>query len=317
MFVDRMTSAELARSMDTSGCSYAWLLGAGASASGGIPTARDMILDFKSQLFCCATGVLRHTVDLKDPHWRQRIRSHFDDVGGLPPTGDPDEYAAAFEAAFPYRADRRQYIAKCVYRGQATSGHRLLAAMAVSDQIRCLFTTNFDQLIDRSLIVADELLPVERRTHPTVATLETADTARRCLNEDDWPLLVKLHGDYQSTRLKNTEAELQAQNDVLRGVLVDAANRFGLVAVGYSGRDKSVMDALVDALEGSSPFPAGIRWVIRPGREPLETVSEFLDLARSADVDVRLIGDRLRRTCRWYQGPGQSSRSARGLRVEI
>jgi hypothetical protein len=37
----------------------AWLLGAGASAAAGIPTAFDMIWDFKRTLFCAA-------------HWRER-----------------------------------------------------------------------------------------------------------------------------------------------------------------------------------------------------------------------------------------------------
>ena len=286
--VERMTSVELARSMAVSASSYAWLLGAGASAAGGIPTAHDMTLDFKSRLFCSARGIPRRDIDLADPSWRQRI-TFYDDDGRLPPTGDPDEYAAAFEAAFPDEADRRRYIAVHVQRGQATFGHRLLAAMIASRQIRCLFTTNFDQLTERSAVFANELLPVEQRTHPTVATLDTADVARRCLNDGDWPLFVKLHGDYQSTRLKNVRAELQAQNEDLRGVLVDAVKRFGLVVVGFSGRDKSVMEALQEPLEGSSRFPAGIRWVVRPGHDPMETVSAFLNIARSAGVDARLV----------------------------
>ena len=35
---------------------FAWLLGAGASASAGIPTGYDMITDFKKQLFCQLSG---------------------------------------------------------------------------------------------------------------------------------------------------------------------------------------------------------------------------------------------------------------------
>ena len=72
-------------------------------------------------------------------------------------------------------------------------------------------------------------------------------------------------------------------------MLVDVVNRFGLVVVGYSGRDPSVMGALVDALEGSSPFPAGIRWVVRSGHRPLEAVLAFLDRAKRRGVDARLV----------------------------
>ena len=122
-----------------------------------------------------------------------------------------------------------------------------------------------------------------------MAALDSVERARRCVNESAWPLLVKLHGDYQSTRLMNTTPELQAQDTNLRGVLVDVANRFGLVVVGYSGRDESVMGALIDALEGQTPFPAGLRWVVRSGRDPLEAVAAFMSLARNAGVDARFV----------------------------
>ncbi len=84
--------------------------------------------------------------------------------------------------------------------------------------------------------------------HLTVAALDSADRARRCLQEPAWPLLVKLHGDYQSQELKKTAEELQAQDPALDQVLVGACNRFGLVVIGYSGRDASVIDALREAL---------------------------------------------------------------------
>ena len=34
----------------------------------------------------------------------------------------------------------------------------------------------------------------------------------RCLNESDWPLVAKLHGDYQSIAIKNTGSELEEQD---------------------------------------------------------------------------------------------------------
>ena len=284
-----MTSSDLALSLSVRARSYAWFIGAGASAAAGVPTAFNMILDFKTQLFCSATGISRREIDPTDPLWNQRITSYFDNSHGLPANGDPEEYAAAFEAVFPDAADRRQYIAECVRRGTPTFGHRLVAAMITSGQMQCVFTTNFDPLIEQSVTVADELLPADQRAHLAVSTLDSVEIARRSVNESDWPLLVKLHGDYQSTRLKNTTAELQTQEENLRSVLVDVVNRFGLVVVGYSGRDPSIMGALADALEGPSPFPAGIRWVVRSGRRPLEPVLAFLDRAKRLGVDARLV----------------------------
>lgn len=287
--VVRMTSVEFARSYALRAPAYAWLVGAGASAAGGVPTGRDMILDFKSRLFCSETGLPRHLVDPSDPIWNERITAHFDNSLGLPPEGDPEEYAAAFEAVFPDVDDRRAYIAECVLRGKPTFGHRVLAGMVASGKLPCVFTTNFDQLIERAVSVAAECLPVGECSDLAVATLDSAGIARRCLRDSNWPLLVKLHGDYQSTRLKNTKEELQGQDRQLRRVLTQVVNRFGLVVVGYSGRDDSVMSAVTDALEGQSPFPTGVRWVVRSGRDPLDSVREFLDGARRKGVDARLV----------------------------
>ena len=285
----RLTSVEFARSFAVRAPTYGWLIGAGASAAGGIPTGYDMILDFKSRLFCSAMGIPRHEIDVSDPVWEQRITEYFDNSQGFPPEGDPAEYAVAFEAVFPDVDDRRAYIARCVRRGKPTFGHRLLAAMVVSGELPCVFTTNFDQLIEQAVPVAAELVPVDKRSNLAVATLDSVEIARRCLRESDWPLLVKLHGDYQSTRLKNTREELRGQDEQLRRVLTDVANRFGLLVVGYSGRDNSVMSALTNALEVPFPFPTGVRWVVRSGRDPLGSVCEFLDRARRKGVDARLV----------------------------
>src|SRR5207253_1593996 len=107
------------------------------------------------------------------------------------------------ETAFPDARDRRAYIEGAVRKGVPSFGHRVLAALVSSRQVPCLFTTNFDGLVERSTVVADELQPPSQQTHLTVASLDTAERAERCLREATWPLLGKLHGDYQSDKLKN------------------------------------------------------------------------------------------------------------------
>ena len=48
--VSHVTSAEFARSFGCRASQLAWLLGAGASASAGVPTGSDMIADFKTRI---------------------------------------------------------------------------------------------------------------------------------------------------------------------------------------------------------------------------------------------------------------------------
>jgi hypothetical protein len=180
------------------------------------------------------------------------------------PTGDQAEYAVAFEAAYPNANDRWTYIEQAVRRGVPSFGHRVFAALISTGRVSCIFTTNFDPLIERATVITDELQPAREQAHLTVAALDSAERAERCLWDSTWPLLAKLHGDYQSDQLKNVPAELIEQNARLRHVLMGSCRRFGLVVVGYSGRDRSVMDAVEDVIAPSA-LPGGLFWVARPG----------------------------------------------------
>lgn len=287
--VDKMSNEQFARTFSQRAGQLAWFLGAGTSAAARIPTGLDMITDFKARLFCAQTGLPRREVDATDPLWEERIATYFDGAHGLPPAGDPAEYAVAFETVFPEARDRRSYIEEAIKKGTPSYGHRVLAALITSGTIRCLFTTNFDPLVERTTILTDELVVPERRAHLTVGALDLVDRAVRCVRDETWPLLVKLHGDYQSEQLKNTPLELQAQEKQLRSVLVSVARRFGLVVVGYSGRDASIMDALDEAVASADAMPAGLWWVSRPGSRLLPRVVELLDRAEAAGVEGHVV----------------------------
>ena len=111
----------------------------------------------------------------------------------------------------------------------------------------------------------------------------------RCLNESDWPLVAKLHGDYQSVAIKNTGAELEKQDVSMRHVLVEASKRFGMVFVGYSGRDVSVMAASTPSYGIRRLSPNGVYWVTSSASHLLPAVTEFLEHAHLAGVDVAVV----------------------------
>lgn len=268
---------------------HAWLLGAGASAASGIPTGYDMILDFKAKLYCQETRFPRRNVDPSDPLWVQRIDEFFSRTPLLPPPNDPTEYAAAFEAIYPQETHRRQYIDDAINKGTPCFGHRLLAGLITASKAPCVFTTNFDPLIEESSLLAASLMPPGTAGKPTVATLDSANLATRCLDESDWPLIAKLHGDYRSTSLKNTTSELASQDNDLRRAMIEACKRFGLVVVGYSGRDSSVMEALESVLTYENPFPSGLYWCASSRSKLLPAVNEFLEKAASTGVNVFII----------------------------
>src|ERR1700687_985014 len=286
--VQRISATDFARLFSMRAATMAWFVGAGGSVSAGIPTAQTMIMDFKVRLFCAATNLSRRDIDSGDPLWVERINNHFDGAYGFPRLCDPTQDAVAFGAAYPDARARRAYIEEAVRKGVPSFGHRVLAALISSRLMPCVFTTNFDPLIERVTVITDQLLPASAQVHMTVAALDSAERAERCLRDSAWPMMGKLHGDYQSDRLKNVPSELQAQDGQMRRVLIECCRRFGLLVGGYSGRDESVMEALVEAVAPNS-FPSGLFWVARPGREPTASVFKFLESAVAAGIDARIV----------------------------
>ncbi|MDR6710206.1 hypothetical protein J2X73_004611 [Novosphingobium sp. 1748] len=287
--VPTMSAAHFATAFALRPNLVSWFLGAGASAASGIPTGYAMIRDFKAQIFCRENNLSKREIDAADPVWIDRIDTYFRQTSLLPPNGDPTEYAAAFEAVYPQARHRRQYIDDAIMKGTPCFGHKVLGCLTAAGKIDCVFTTNFDPLVEESATAASATLPVADQIRPTVAAIDSADRAMRCLNESNWPLVAKLHGDYQSIAIKNTGSELEKQDTRMRHVLIEAGKRFGMVFVGYSGRDASIMDALNAILDAPSPFPNGLYWVVSSASRLLPAVTDFLTRAEAAGVDAAIV----------------------------
>ena len=289
MDIEEISSRQFAERFALKPERFAWLLGAGTSATAGIPTGYQMIQEFRAKLFAQTSGVSQREIDIADPTWQERVDSYLAAHTDLPAPGDPSEYSRAFETLYPSSDDRRLYIANQVAKGSPSIGHRVLGAFFSARQTRCVFTTNFDQLVETAATIAGQLLPANDRANVLASAIDNAERAERCLREQDWPLLAKMHGGYQSVALKNTGDELKEQDKRLRSVLTQACERFGLIVTGYSGRDESVMNALTQVLCSENAFPAGIYWVCQDPKWLLPAVREFLDNAEQAGVPVAII----------------------------
>ena len=261
-----------------------WFLGAGASASAGLPTAMDMIWEFKRLLFISQNPSWRPaSLDLSQPSTRNRIDAHIESLGNMPSSGAPDEYATLFEAAYPAESDRRTFLDAKLAGAKPSYGHIALATLMLHEHNRMVWTTNFDAL------VADACAKVYDTTSAlTTIDLDSPSQIRQSLAVERWPIEVKLHGDFRSRRLMNTDDELRSQDADLRRALVDSCKRFGLVACGYSGRDDSIMDALEEAMECGGAFPAGLFWLHR-GETPLPRVARLLDRGIANNIEAVLV----------------------------
>ena len=262
-----------------------WLLGAGASASAGIPTANDMVWEFKQRLFVSQRRVsLQAVADLSNSAVRTQLQSHIDSVGNLPQAGEPDEYAALFQAVYPSEKDRRTYMDAKMAGAKPSYGHLALSTLMRASRTRLIWSTNFDTL------VADACAKIYDTTGSlTTVDIDAPSLAAQAIGEERWPVEVKLHGDFRSRSLKNTPDELREQDVCLRKTLIDSCRRFGLVVVGYSGRDNSVMDALDEASQLPNAFPDGLFWLHRGDGSPLPRVCQLLAQANEKGIEAALV----------------------------
>ncbi len=264
--------------------SIMWLLGAGASRAAGIKTGWDMIWDFKRSIYRSQKGVHDSALpDNTDVRARRLIQRYLDETGDYPPPDDPSEYGAYFEAAYYAESDRRRYIEDAVSAAQPTHGHRVLVALMDRKLCDIVWTTNFDRLIEDA--AAAQFGTTGRLAH---GDLNDPSTIVEAISESRWPVYGKLHGDFQSRKLKNTASELQSQDETLRRALVDACRTRGLAIVGYSGRDHSVMEPLAHAIDEGG-LSQGLYWFYRGDGEVFPAVSDLIQRARARGIDAHLV----------------------------
>ena len=60
----------------------------------------------------------------------------------------------------------------------------------------------------------------------------------------DRPKIIKLHGDYLFDDIKNTLKETESLENNTREKFIEFSKDYGLIIVGYSGQDRSIMDVL-------------------------------------------------------------------------
>jgi len=208
----------LAFSMHTNKGVYAILLGSGISRAARIPTGWEIVLELVRK---CA---------------------HLQGEDCEP---DPEKWYAAKYGKSPDYAELLALLGKTsserqlLLRGyfeptpeelndgakQPTAAHRAIARLVSDGYVRVIVTTNFDRLMERAL---DEV-----GIAPSI--LSTADQIKGAM-----PLVhqrcsvIKVHGDYLDTRLKNTPDELADYDPRLNGLLDQVFDQFGLVTCGWS-----------------------------------------------------------------------------------
>jgi len=215
-----------------------FFLGAGASISSGIKSAEMCIWDWKLEIFLSQNSVLdRKLFDISLSSSRSRIQQWLDNQGNYPQLGSQNEYSFYAEMSFPILDDRRKYFQKLCSGKEPYVGYHYLSLLGKSGIISSVWSTNFDSFCAKAMIAHN------------IDVIEIGLDTQFRLNRQFQPhevASVSLHGDYRYDSLKNTKSELQTQDLTLRKELCEVLKKTSLIVLGYSGRDDSVMETILE-----------------------------------------------------------------------
>ena len=234
----------LAFSMQANRGVYAVLLGSGLSSAAGIPTGWQITLDLVGKL----AALLGEAAEPDPEAWyRTRFGS------------DPD-YSGLLDHLAKTSSERQQLLRpyweptdaeRDEGKKEPTAAHHAVAALASRGFVRVIVTTNFDRLMERALSAAG--------IEPTV--LSSPDQIIGAPPLIHMPCCVlKVHGDYLDTRIRNTSAELAQYPPQVDHLLDRIFDEFGLVVCGWSA---DWDPALRSALERASSRRYTAYWTAR------------------------------------------------------
>ncbi|OJW21207.1 MAG: hypothetical protein BGO49_24655 [Planctomycetales bacterium 71-10] len=213
--IDSMAS--LAFSVYSAKGVYAALLGSGVSRSSGIPTGWDITLDFVRKL-----AALRDENPSDPEAWYREAYGN-----------DPD-YSVLLEQLGKEPGDRnfslRPYFEPTDEereegRKRPTPAHKAIAALVAKGYIKVIVTTNFDRLMEQAL--------AEFGVTPDVVS--NADQVRGMRPLAHSPCtIIKVHGDYTDTRIKNTTSELEGYEPEINRLLDQVFDEYGMIVCGWS-----------------------------------------------------------------------------------
>ncbi|HDR9355976.1 TPA: SIR2 family protein [Burkholderia vietnamiensis] len=118
-----------------------------------------------------------------------------------------------------------------------TKAHRAIAKLALGGYVRLIITTNFDRLMERAL--EDEgVAPIVLSSPDHIDGAPPLAHMRCCV--------VKVHGDYLDTRIRNTLTELEEYDPRMDKFLDRVFDEFGLVTCGWSAEWDTALRAAIE-----------------------------------------------------------------------
>lgn len=199
---------------------YALLLGSGISRAAKVPTGWEVVLDLIGRV-----AAMKNADVGTDPiAWYEEQFGEEPDYSKILAklARHPDERQRLLRGYFEPSEEEREEGSK-----GPTAAHRAIASLCRRKYIRVIVTTNFDRLLEQALI-AEGLQPT------VISTVDAVRGAPPLVDAD--LVIVKIHGDYLDSRVRNTTGELERYPKPLERLLDRILDEFGLVVCGWSAR---------------------------------------------------------------------------------
>lgn len=257
-------------------------LGSGASVQAGIPTGSGMVWEFKREIYCTETETSREKFkDLQSQHTQKLLQDYFDGQGNHPLQHDPREYSHYFELCYSTSTARERYIQEKVRDISPSLGHLCLGDLFINKKIQCIWTTNFDELIEAGI---NTISPGHSFT-----VYSSANSGSLKTSSDSFSSIYKLHGDYRYDKIKNTSKELQALESAMYDQFEKRLHGRGIIFIGYSGYDDSIMKVLEEHIEDTDFLRQGLIWMIPDGASICSRVGILMERACSLNTSSCVI----------------------------
>lgn len=230
---------------------FTLFLGAGASITSGIRSGRQLIEEWKNDIYN------ESGVDIsQEEFFVNQGRDWYD---------ESNPYASLFEHRFDLQRQRRLFVEKEVADKTPSIGYAYLVNLIERGYFNTIFTTNFDDLLNEAFYRFSFVRPIVC-AHDSSISGVTITSSR--------PKIIKLHGDYLFDNIKATLRETESLEQNMRMKFQEFAKDYGLIVIGYSGQDRSIRDILTYLLQHDEYLKNGVYWCLKKGE--LENINSEL-----------------------------------------
>lgn len=232
---------------------YTLFIGAGASASSGIPTAKQMIKNWQKELYRILNESRKDTDPTDFEKWLKKVKGGYMEWLNKHKRYDESDYSTLFNYIFQFPKERQNYIEQLVEEKKPTFGYMYLAGLIAEKKFNRILTTNFDDLISDALVRFYDIKPIVCAFDSIVSSIRVASHR---------PKIIKLHGDFLYDNIKNIRDELKSLDSNMEDKLYEMCKDSGLIVVGYGGEDESIMAPLRDMIRKPGYLNMGLHWCI-------------------------------------------------------